>query len=111
MLAQRLHSPRPCKNEAQSASRAVTLAETIEHVDNLKRCLQWLINQGICVNSVLMDREKSLPHINVSASPWLHILFRNDCADIGQRQEGNLKIVPWIAVRHGCLIRWEEVAA
>jgi hypothetical protein len=111
MIAQLQTVPRLRRGDEHATCRAQTMAETDEHLNNMKRCLRWLIDNGVFVIEARMARELTLPNITVAASPWLHILFRNDCADVGQRQEGNLKFVPWIAVRHGCLIRWEEVAA
>lgn len=106
-----LNSPRLCKNDGQEADRTDALAEIDAHLDNLKRCIHWLIASGISVISVDMRRGKTFPQVTVAASPWLHILFREDCANIGRRQEGSLTIYPWVAQRHGCAIRWEEVSA
>ena len=104
-------APRLCRNDGKESIRAVTLAEVDLHLDNLKRCIHWLVAQGVFIIAIDMSRNQSLPHITISASPWLHSLFRGDCADTGQRQQGNLKIVPWIAKRYDCLICWEEVTA
>lgn len=102
---------RLCKNDGQETARAAALADIDEHLDNLKRCIHWLIACGIAVISVDMRRGKDLPEITVAASPWLHILFRDDCANVGRRQQGSLTIYPWVARRLGCVIRWDEVTA
>lgn len=88
--------------------RAEALAEIDRHLENLKNCVHYLVEQNITVISVDMRRRKSRPQISVAPTPRLHILFGDDCANIGRRNDGALTIYPWIATRFGCDIRWEE---
>lgn len=88
--------------------RAEALAEIDSHLENLKNCVHYLVEQNITVISVDMRRRKSRPQISVAPTPRLHILFGDDCANIGRRNDGALTIYPWIATRFGCDIRWEE---
>ena len=89
-------------------SRAAALAELDQHLDNLRRCLHWLCGDGFAVIRVEMRRQRSLPQITVAPSPRLHIVLRDECANIGRRQDGALTVYLWIAQRHGCDILWEE---
>ena len=89
--------------------RAAALAEIDEHLNNLTICLHWLIEQGFVVISVDMRRGKAKPQVQVAPSPRLHVLFKDDCANIGRRQDGALTFFAWIGIRFGCEVRWEEV--
>lgn len=88
--------------------REEALAEIDRHLENLKNCVHYLVEKDITVISVDMRRRKSRPQISVAPTPRLHILFGDDCANIGRRNDGALTIYPWIATRFGCDIRWEE---
>lgn len=88
--------------------RAEALAEIDRHIENLKNCVHYLVEQDITVIAVDMRRRKTRPQISVAPTPRLHILFGDDCANIGRRNDGALTIYPWIATRFGCDIRWEE---
>lgn len=103
--------PRLCKGDGLETARAVALAEIDTHIDNLKRCLHWLIAAGVSVISVDMNRGTDQPLITVSASDSLHQLFGEDCAFGGRRRENSLIVDTWLAQRHGCTIRWQEVEA
>ncbi len=85
------------------------LAEIDTHLANLKTCLRWLIEQRFTVIDVELRHGRAKPQINVAPSPRLHIAFRDDCANVGRRQEGALTFHAWAARRFGCDIRWEEV--
>lgn len=111
MMQSHQTAPRLCKNDGQEHLRAVALAEIDSHLDNLKRCIHWMVASGIVILGVDMRRGRHSPTIEVAPSPWLHILFREDCANVGRRQEGALTIYTWAASRHGCAIRWEEMSA
>ena len=96
---------------SQAASRTLesALAEVEMHLSNLKTCLRWLIEQRFVVIDVELRHGRAKPQINVAPSPRLHIAFRDDCANIGRRQDGALTFHAWAARRFGCDIRWEEV--
>ncbi len=104
-------APRLCRNDGQQTARDQALAEIDSHLDNLKRCIHWLVSAGVAVIAVDMRRGTARPRITVAPSPLLHCLLREDCANVGRRQEGALTTYTWIGDRHGCLIRWEEVIA
>ena len=102
---------RVCRNDGNESLRAAALAEIDGHLDNLKRCVHWLVAQGITILEADMRRGQKTPRLLVAASPWLHVLFRDDCANVARRQEGYLTTYKWIARRHGCDIVWHEVQA
>ncbi len=104
-------APRLCRDDGQQADRAATLAEIDRHLDNLKRCIHWLVAQGIAVVAVDMARARRQPQITVAPSPWLHSVFGNDCATVKRKQEGAYEVFTWQANRHGCVIRWSEFNA
>lgn len=104
-------APRLCRNDGKQALRDQALAEIDTHLDNLKRCIHWLVAAGVAVIAVDMRRGTTQPRITVAGSPLLHSLYGDDCANIGRRQEGALTIFVWIGVRHSCITRWEEVIA
>lgn len=91
------------------SGRIATLAEIDRHLNNLKLCLHLLIELGFTVISVDMRRNKAKPQIEVAPAPRLHVLFKDDCANVGRRQDGALTHFLWIACRFDCDIRWEEV--
>ncbi len=64
---------------------------------------------ALVVISVDMRRGKAKPQVQVAPSPRLHVLFKDDCANIGRRQDGALTFFAWIGIRFGCEVRWEEV--
>lgn len=90
---------------------ASVLAEIDRHLDNLKRCLLWLTDQGVSVMDVDLKRGRAQPTVIVGASPRLHRLFRGDCANVGCRPEGHGTRRKWVAVRFDVAIHWEEVEA
>lgn len=104
-------APRLCMNDGLAGARADALAEIDNHLDNLRRCIHWLVAEGVAILSVDMRRGHAQPLIKVAPSPFLHQLFKNDCANISRRDVGELTIYEWAAQRHGCSIRWEEVNA
>lgn len=104
-------APRLSNNDGKANQRAVALAEIDGHLDDLRLCIHWLVAQGVAVLSVDMRRGKALPSIEVAPSPWLQVLFKDDCANVGRRQDGALTVFAWVAKRYGCDIRWHEVQA
>lgn len=90
--------------------RAAMLLEIDGHIDNLKRCVHWLVEQGFAVLSVDMQRGRAKPRIRVAPAPRLHTLLNEDCANVGRRQDGAHTFYLWTAIRYGCDILWEEVA-
>lgn len=103
--------PRLCRDDGQDGARAAMLAEFDGAVDDLKRCVHWLTAQGIAILAIGMRRGPAMPQVTIAASSHLHQLFGADCANIGRRPDGALTCYTWSAVRHGCLIVWEEVCA
>lgn len=103
--------PRLCRNDGMDGLRAQALAEIDDHLDNLKRCIHWLVAQGVSIIDVEMSRGRHLPYIKVAASPWLHTLFLGDCAATQRLQEGDLAVTTWKSNRYGCVVLWEEVTA
>lgn len=104
-------APRLCRDDGQQADRAATLTEIDRHLDNLKRCIHWLIAQGIAIVAADLRRGRHQPYLTVAPSPWLHAVFGKDAATVQRRQEGAIEIVTWQANRHGCVIRWQEYNA
>ena len=80
-----------------------------EHLDNLKRCIHWLFAERIAVLQVDMRRERARPQITVAAHPRLYITCKDDCANVGRKQDGACVRHLWTAQRHGCQLWWEEV--
>lgn len=97
--------------QGQQASREAVLAEFDRHLDNLKRCVHWLIAQGVAVIDVDLKRGRARPIVEVAASPYLQTLFKGDCANVGRRQEGVITRYRWQAVRFAIAIVWDEVEA
>lgn len=93
------------------ALRHAALAVIDEHLDNLKRCIHWLIEHAVVVLAVDMRHGRARPRITVAASPRLYVMCQDDCANIGRRQDGALTVYTWAARRFGCDLRWEEVTA
>lgn len=90
--------------------RAAALAEIDEHINNLKNCLHWLIEQGFVVNEADMRRGKARPLVRIAPSPRLHVLFKDDCAWREREQLGTALVkYTWFAIRYGVHIEWEEV--
>ena len=103
-------SPLPAPARPAPANhRAAALAEFDQHLDNLRRCVHWLVGEGVAILDADMRRSRARPRLNVAPSPRLHILCKEDCANIGRRNDGALTVHLWIAQRHGCDILWEEV--
>lgn len=103
--------PRLCRNDGMDGLRAQALAEIDTHLDNLKRCIHWLVAEGVVIISVDMRRGRLKPTIEVAPSPWLHQIFKDVRSHVGAVTEGELTTDHWSAVRHGCSIRWGEVRA
>lgn len=104
-------APRLSNNDGKANQRSTALAEIDGHLDDLRLCIHWLVAQGVAVLSVDMRRGRAQPTIEVAPSPWLHVLFQGDCANIVRRQDGALTVFTWVAIRYGCEIRWNEVQA
>lgn len=105
-------APRLCKKDGKESLRARALAEIDTHLDSARRCIHWLIAQGIAIDSVDMRRGRHQPTITVVASPWLRELFADDCSS-GQHWDRLLgrTVFDYHAARHGCAIHWHEVQA
>lgn len=103
--------PRLCRDDGREALREAALADFDRHLDNLKRCVHWLIVQGVTVLDADLKRGRARPHLTVAASPYLYMLFKNDCANVGRRQDGALTRYTWQAVRFEITVQWEEVEA
>ncbi|MGE5621488.1 MAG: hypothetical protein ACM3VY_00530 [Candidatus Bathyarchaeota archaeon] len=104
-------APRLCRDDGHDAQRQAALEAFDAHLDNLKRCIHWLVAKGVAVLDVDMKRGRARPVVTVAAAPLLHILVRDDCANVGRRQEGALTHFAWQAVRFDITIVWEEVEA
>lgn len=104
-------APRLCRDDGKAAERQAILDAFDRHMDNLKRCVHWLIAQGIGVLDVDLKRGRARPIVKVAAAPLLHILFKDDCANVGRQQKGALTYFAWQAVRFDITIAREEVEA
>lgn len=96
---------------AGESRRAAAFAQIDTHIDNVKACVRWLIDQGIYVEDVkVYSHGYSRPQITVAASPLLHAIFKDDCA-AGQHWDVLLGRTAhdYKAVRYECTIVWEEV--
>ncbi len=85
------------------------LEQVDAHLDNLRRCLHWLFAERIAVVDVRIRHDRIRPQIIVAAHPRLYIVCRDDCANVGRKQDGACVRFLWTAQRHGCQLRWEEV--
>ena len=95
-----------------AASRAARLADIDARIDAIKTGTRWLIAQGIHIQTVDMRvGEAGKPVITVTASPLLHILFKDECG-AGQHwdRSSGRTAHDFKAVRHSCQIEWTEVS-
>ena len=74
---------------------------------NAAKAIEWLSGLGVKVLQVEITRHAAV--VRVAHTPFLHKLFANDCAWRQQRQEGNIRIVTWFALRFSTRIEWEEI--
>jgi hypothetical protein len=111
MMQRTQSSPRLCRNDDQDQFRASVPADIDTRLDNLKRCVHWLVEEGIFIADVDLDRKHEHPVIRVAASPWLYVLLKDDLTWAGQEPTGLLMTHHWLAIRHGCSIKWDEVTA
>lgn len=110
MIAAATH-PRLCRADGREAERAAALVEIDRHLDNLRRCIHWLVGKGIAVINCDLRRARHQPWITVAPSPYLYIVFGDDAASVARQQEDAIEIVTWQANRHGWVIRWQEYSA
>jgi len=96
---------------AGEASRAAYWQRFDNHLTSVKRCVAWLTDQGVFVEGVdLRPANPGKPVVTATASPLLHSLFKDECATIKRWPEDGKIAFTWSAARHGCEIRWKEVA-
>lgn len=97
---------------AGEAARSAALADIDAHIDNLKACVHWLIANGIAIISADLRRGRFKPRITVVASPYLHVLLKDDAASAGQHWDICLgrTVFDWVAIRYWCEIRWQELS-
>lgn len=105
------HSHTHADWRARESARAAALADIDAHIDNLKACVHWLIDNGVAIISADLRRGRFKPRITVVASPLLHILFKDDTSGAGQHWDICMgrTVYDWVAVRYGCEIRWESL--
>jgi hypothetical protein len=114
MLCTQASAPRLCRDDAQESLRRCVLIEIDWQLKNLKMCVHWLVEEGVSVQAVDMKRGADHPEITVAASPWLFVLFKDSYTFAGQypvdaQRPAAGMVHHWLAIRHDCLIRWEEV--
>lgn len=93
------------------AARAAYWQRFDANLAAVKRCAEWLTAQGVFVEAVdLRPASPGKPVVTVAASPLLHSLLKDSCATIKRWPEEGRTAYLWSADRHGCEIRWKEVA-
>lgn len=100
--------PRLCRADGQENTRAAALAEIDSHIANLRACVHWLIAAGVAIVDADLKRGRNKPRITCAASPYLYMLFGDDCANVERKRTGGVEVFTWAATRYGCEIRWEE---
>lgn len=96
---------RPLPFSATPSSSA--LAEFDTRLDNLRRCVHWLVENDIKVLTSVMCRGGGI--VTVAKSPRLHALFSQDYTWRKRRQVGALTIFTLFAIRFDTRVEWEEV--
>ena len=87
---------------------AARFAAIEQGITSLRACAHWLDATRIRVLDVHFRRADYRPEITVEASPRLRILLGDDCANHRRGCDCRGTFYGWIAVRYGCLLRWEE---
>ena len=106
--AARLAASEPRNPHAKGRIEAAAQSGAIERrTQNAAQAVEWLNNVGVKILAVEIDRLGAL--VKVQFSPFLCRLFANDCAWNKRRQQGELTIYTWFAVRFGARIVWEEI--
>ena len=94
------------------AARSAAILDIDAHIDNLKACVHWLIANGIGIIAADLRRGRFKPRITVAASPYLHVLLKDDASGAGQHWDPLLGriVYDWVVVRYQREIRWEELS-
>lgn len=95
-----------------ASRRAAFLADYDSRQQALHACVKWLVIQGQRVENVdARLHAAGKPVVTVAASPYLHLLFGEDCACVERRMLYGHKGAEyiWAASSHDCEIRWVEV--
>ena len=97
---------------SSEAARSAAIADIDAHIGNLQACVHWLIASGIAIIAADLRRGRFRPRITVAASPYLHVLLKDDASGAGQHWDPLLGriVYDWVAVRYQCEIRWEELS-
>ncbi len=89
--------------------RCEAMLELSRRMDNAHHAATWLINLGVLIRQVRIDRvPRVVATIRIDHSPFVDRLFAGSCAWRERRQEGAYTIYTWFAVRYGVRIEWEE---
>lgn len=91
---------------ARRVMRCEAMQALDRRLDNARHCAAWLIDLGVKVRGVRVDKAAGV--VKVESTPFLWRLFAGDYAWRERRQEGALTIFTWFAVRYGTRIEWEE---
>ncbi len=89
--------------------RSAALAEFDRRMENMGRCVHWLVEHGVHVLGSSLGRAGGI--VIVAGSPTLRALVGQDCTWRRRRQDGALTIFTWFAVRFETRIEWEETCA
>lgn len=96
------------RKSAAPRTLQASLNEIDQHLDNLRRCVHWLMNSGISVVAADMRRGRRAPLITVDESPKLNRLLGRSVENVRRRYDGYRTILTWLASAHGCQIQWDE---
>ena len=89
--------------------RAAALEEFDRRMENMGRCVHWLVEHGVHMLGTSLGRAGGI--VTVAGSPTLRALLGTDRAWRKRRQEGALVIFTWFAIRFETRIEWEETCA
>jgi hypothetical protein len=91
---------------ARRVVRCEAMQSLDRRLDNARHCAAWLIELGVKVRGVRVDKASGV--VKVESTPFLWRLFAGDCAWRERRQKGAMTIFTWFAVRYSTRIEWEE---
>lgn len=89
-------------------ARKAALIDFDQRMENLRRCVYWLVENGVLVISSTMCRGGGI--VKVSDSPRLHMVIGQDYAWRKRRQEGALTIFTMFAIRFDTRVEWDQVS-
>lgn len=95
-------------------TRETTITETLAaidtHLEQQRRCIHWLIENGIQIISSELRRDLRQPRITVEAKPQLMRMLNGTMENVRRRYDGYRTTLTWGARCRGCQIEWDETS-